>query len=253
MSAIAERSAFPDAPLAPPRRDWIKALRSVRRLLADKDDTVRVFEIMRALNGPATRDGYLRLIATSRGGRIAYQRRELADVLSDRAALARLPSDSVAAAYLAFTAAGQISPEGLASVSREVHLDHIDLPHPVAWFGRRIRDVHDLWHVLAGYDLSGLGEACLVAFSFPQTRAYGWAAIGLGAWLTALRHREHPYARAIVEGYRRGRAAAWLPGEDYEALLAEPLTAARARLALTPPAIFDSIPPAARNRALPKA
>ncbi len=254
MNAIPERSAFAaDAPVAPPRREWLKALRSVRRLLADKDDTVQVFEIMRALNGPATRDGYLRLISTARGGRLAYQRRELTEVLGDRAALAKLPADSVAAAYLAFTAAGQISAEGLANVSREVHADRIDMQHPVSWYGRRIRDVHDLWHVLTGYDLSGLGEACLVAFSFPQTRAYGWAAIGLGAWLTALRQRGHPYARAIHEGYRRGKAAAWLPGEDYEALLAEPLAAARARLGLTPPVIFDSIPPEARNRALPKA
>ena len=241
-----------DFAVAPPRREWGKALRSVRRLLADKDDTVQVFEIMRALNGPATRQGYLRLIGTARGGRLAYQRRELAEVLSDRVALARLPADSVAAAYLAFTAAGQISPEGLADVSREVHADRIDLAHPVAWYGRRIRDVHDLWHVLAGYDLSGLGEACLVAFSFTQTRALGWAAIGLGAWMTALRQPGQPYARAIVEGYRRGRAAAWLPGEDYEALLAEPLAAARVRLGVTPPVVFDSIPLEARNRAVPK-
>jgi ubiquinone biosynthesis protein COQ4 len=244
--------AAADFAVAPPRREWGKALRSVRRLLADKDDTVQVFEIMRALNGPATRRGYLRLIGTARGGRLAYQRRELAEVLSDRAALARLPAGSVAAAYLAFTAAGQISPEGLAEVSREVARDRIDLAHPIAWYGRRIRDVHDLWHVLTGYDLSGLGEACLVAFSFPQTRALGWAAIGLGAWLTALRQRGHPYARAIHEGYVRGRAAAWLPGEDYEALLAEPLAAARVRLGLRPPVIFDAIPPAARSRALPK-
>jgi len=229
------------------------ALRAVRRLLANKDDTVQVFEIMRALNGNSTRNGYLRLLGTARGGRLAYQRRELAEVLSDRVALAKMPADSVAAHYLAFTAAGQITPDGLADVSREVHEDRIDLVHPVAWYGRRIRDVHDLWHVLAGYDLSGLGEACLVAFSFPQTRALGWAAIGIGAWLTALRQPHHPYARAIAEGYRRGRAAAWLPGEDYEALLAEPLDAARARLNLTPPTVFDRIPPAARNDALPKA
>jgi len=243
----------PDFVVAAPRRDWAKAVRSVRRLLADKDDTVQVFEIMRALNGNSTRNGYLRLLGTARGGRLAYQRRELAEVLSDRVALAKLPADSVAAHYLAFTAAGQITPDGLADVSREVHEDRIDLVHPVAWYGRRIRDVHDLWHVLAGYDLSGLGEACLVAFSFPQTRALGWAAIGIGAWLTALRQPHHPYARAIAEGYRRGRAAAWLPGEDYEALLAEPLDAARARLNLTPPTVFDRIPPAARNDALPKA
>ena len=253
MNAMAPTSSFTvDPPIAVPRRDWGTAFRALRRLLADKDDTVQVFEIMRALNGPATRNGYLRLLSTRQGGRLAYQRRELAEVLADRAALATLPADSVAAAYLAFTARGQITPDGLADVSRQAANTQIDLAHPVVWFGRRIRDVHDLWHVLAGYDLSGLGEAALVAFSFAQTRAWGWAAIALGAALTGARQPGQPYARAILEGYRRGRAAAWLPGVDYEALLAEPLDAARARLRLTPPVIFDSIPPEARNRAVPK-
>jgi ubiquinone biosynthesis protein COQ4 len=253
MNAMPQPMAFtPDLPITPPRRDWLKALRSLRRLLADKDDTVQVFEIMRALNGPATRNGYLRLIGTAQGGRLAYQRRELAALLMDRAALAKHPPGSVAAHYLAFTERGQISADGLADVSREVHADGIDLVHPVAWFGRRIRDTHDLWHILAGYDLSGLGEACLVAFSYAQTGALGWAAIGIGAGLTGARQPGQPFARAIWEGYRRGKAAAWLPGVDYEALLAEPLDAARARLGLTPPVIFDAIPLESRSRALPK-
>ncbi|UAJ11992.1 ubiquinone biosynthesis protein [Polymorphobacter megasporae] len=242
-----------DFVITAPKRDWLKALRAVRRLLADKDDTVQVFEIMRSLNGRATRDGYLQLLRTAQGGRIAYQRRELPEVLMDRATLATYPAGSVAAHYLAFTEAGQISADGLADVSRQAaRPEGIDLVHPVAWYGRRIRDTHDLWHILTGYDLTGLGEACLVAFSYAQTKALGWALIGTGAALRGARQPGHKFARAIWEGYRRGRSAAWLPGQDYEALLAEPLEAARARLGLRPPALFDAIPVAARNHALPK-
>ncbi len=243
-----------DFVLAAPKRDWPKALRAVRQLMADKDDTVQVFEIMRSLNGTATRDGYMRLLGTAQGGRLAYERRELAAILMDRATLATYPAGSVAAHYLAFTDRGQISADGLADVSRAAsRAEMIDLVHPVAWFGRRIRDTHDLWHILTGYDLTGLGEACLVAFSYAQTKALGWALIGTGAALRGARQPGQPFARAILEGYRRGRAAAWLPGQDYEGLLAEPLDAARARLGLTPPAVFDAIPVDARNHALPKA
>ncbi|QYE36651.1 ubiquinone biosynthesis protein [Polymorphobacter sp. PAMC 29334] len=242
-----------DFVITAPKRDWLKALRAVRRLLADKDDTVQVFEIMRSLNGRATRDGYLQLLLTAQGGRIAYQRRELPEVLMDRAMLATYPVGSVAAHYLAFTEAGQISADGLADVSRQAaRPEGIDLVHPVAWYGRRIRDTHDLWHILTGYDLTGLGEACLVAFSYAQTKALGWALIGTGAALRGARQPGYKFARAIWEGYRRGRSAAWLPGQDYEALLAEPLEAARSRLGLQPPALFDAIPVAARNHALPK-
>jgi ubiquinone biosynthesis protein COQ4 len=122
----------------------------------------------------------------------------------------------------------------------------IDTPHPVAWMARRTRDVHDLWHILTGYGRDGLGEACLVAFSYPQTRSLGWALIAMGA-ISRTRGGRYPYARAILQGYQRGKAAKWLLGEDYEALLAEPLDGARRRLGITPPTIYDAIPPEARD------
>ncbi|MCY1351600.1 hypothetical protein D9M69_378720 [compost metagenome] len=43
------------------------------------------------------------------------------------------------------------------------------------------------------------------------------------------------FARAVLEGYRLGRRAGWLLGEDYERLLHEPLEAARARLGIAEP------------------
>ena len=42
----------------------------------------------------------------------------------------------------------------------------------------------------------------------------------------------------MIEGYRNGRRAAWLMGEDYEALLHEPLDAARARLGIREPVAY---------------
>jgi len=256
MNAMTPPKGFtpaPDTKLAPLRRDWPKALRALRKLLGDKDDTVQVFEIMRALNGSATRDAYNKLLGTVGGGRMAYERRELSELLMDRAALAQYPAGTLAAHYLAFTTAGQIDAEGLADVSRQVERESgIDLAHPYAWFGRRTRDVHDFWHILTGYDLTGLGEACLVAFSYAQTRAMGWAVIATGAALRGRKNKAHPYARAIWEGYKRGKSAAWLLGEDYEAMLGEQLEPLRARLGLTPPKLFDAIPVAARNEALPK-
>ncbi|WP_416906806.1 MAG: Coq4 family protein [Polymorphobacter sp.] len=233
-----------------PKRQWGVALSALRKLLADKDDTGEVFEIMRALNGASTRDGYLRLLSTAEGGRIAYERAELAPLLADRAWLASLPPGSVGAEYARFTAAAQITPQGLVEVSSRVMME---MEHPIAWFGRRTRDAHDLWHVLAGYGTDSLGEACLVAFSYAQTRSLGWAFIAVGA---ALKSRSapgrHPYARAIFEGYQRGRRAAWIAGHDYRALLPLPLEDARARLGLTPPRLYQSIPAAARDGAVPK-
>jgi ubiquinone biosynthesis protein COQ4 len=235
---------------ATPKMDWAHALRSVRRLLQDKEDTTQVFEIMRALNGASTARGYHRLLATPQGGRIAYERQEFARKLMDDAWLDSLPHGSVGAAYRSFVRAERLSAEGLAEVSRQ-GAAHIDEPHPYAWFGRRTRDVHDIWHILSGYGRDGLGEACLVAFSYAQTKGLGWALIALGAASRARKSKEYPYIKAIWQGYQRGKAAKWLLGEDYERLMAEPLEVARRRLGLTPPSIYDSIPPDARDRAVP--
>lgn len=230
-----------------PGRQWGTALRALRRLLADKEDTVQVFEIMRALNGAATAKGYLRLLNTAEGGRIAYERAEFADRLMDDAWLNQFAPGTVGAAYRDFVRSEKLSAEGLAQVSRQ-RLTEVDARHPYTWFGRRTRDVHDVWHILSGYGRDPLGEACLVAFSYAQTKGLGWALIAVGAAIRSREEPNQPYMRAIWQGYSRGKRATWLLGEDYEALFAEPLEAARARLNLPPPTVYEQIPASARGR-----
>jgi ubiquinone biosynthesis protein COQ4 len=250
MTAQTAITAAPPQRLQVPRREWGAAYAALKRLLADKDSTENVFEIMRALNGASTRNGYYKLLTTAEGGRLAYRQEDLAAKLSDRAWLATMPAGSLGAVYRDFTDKGGVTPDGLVEVSNQV-MTYIE--HPIAWFGRRIRDSHDLWHVVTGYGLDSLGEACLVAFSYPQTKALGWAFIALGAAVKSRQAPErHPYVAAIREGYVRGRRAAWLPAQDWLALLPQPLEAVRAQLGLQPPATYLSIPPAARGSAVPK-
>jgi ubiquinone biosynthesis protein COQ4 len=250
--AMVDTAKTPAFRTTSPKLDWPHALKALRRLLNDKEDTTAVFEIMRALNGTSTAKGYLRLLKTQQGGRIAFERQEFATLLMDDAWLDSLPDGSVGAAYRSFIREEQLSADGLAEISRQ-GANHVDEPHPYAWMGRRTRDVHDVWHILSGYHRDGLGEACLVAFSFAQTGGLGWALIALGAASRADKARTQPYVKAIWQGYRRGKAAKWLLGEDFERLMSEPLEAARRRLGITPATIYDSIPPEVRDQSLPKA
>jgi ubiquinone biosynthesis protein COQ4 len=117
----------------------------------------------------------------------------------------------------------------------------IDLEHPVAWFGRRIRDTHDLWHVLTGYGREPLGELCLAAFSWRQTGELGFGFIALAGGLEILRRGEGMKPlRAILEAWRAAGRARWLLAEDYDRLLEEPLAAARDRLGLRAAALYES-------------
>ncbi len=229
-----------DARLPRPRRRWGVALKALRRLLSNGEDTGQVFEIMAALNGDSTTRNYARLLSTEQGGRLAYERVELAPRLMDDAWLDSFAAGTVGAAYRDFIRSENLSAEGLAEISRQKR-GPVEQRHPLAWFGRRMRDSHDIWHVLSGYHRDGLGEACLVAFSYGQTGSLGWAFIALGAALRARREGGGAAVRAIWQGYKRGKAARWLPGEDYEALMSEPLETARRRLSLSPPTHYHAV------------
>jgi ubiquinone biosynthesis protein COQ4 len=223
----------------PQPRDWGTALRALIRLLRDADDTAQVFRIMRALNGDIAGRNYRKLLTVPEGGRLAYQRVELAQRFSDRAWIDSLPAGTVAAAYREFLDRTGYSAQGLVDLSTAEGIAQ-SVEHPHAWFGRRERDIHDIWHILTGYQADEpLGEACLVGFSYAQTGGLGWAFIGAGAALKSLRITgKRTFLRAVIEGYRHGKRAAWLSAEDYEALMAEPLEAARRRLNIAEPVIY---------------
>ncbi|HUD92473.1 Coq4 family protein [Sphingobium sp.] len=223
------------------RKDWRAAFSALRGLLSDANDTAQVFRIMRALNAGTAKAGYDKLLLTAKGGMIASRHVELADRLSDPAFIGQFSEGSLGAAYARFLAETGYSAQGLAAVSRTDDLSR-EVEHPYAWFARRTRDIHDIWHILTGYRSDDpLGEACLTAFSYAQTGGLGWAMIAVGGAVQAWRSPVgFGGVRAVWEGYRRGRRAAWLQGEDYEQLLAEPLVSVRERLNIPPPVAYDA-------------
>ena len=247
-------SARPASPALNPENIGCYPLRPLaawtafRGLIADKEDTVQVFRFVRALAGRALLNGYLKLLKTPQGGRQAFLGEELADKLQDSEWLAQFAPGTVGARYREFIAPRQLSAYGLADESRKLGEPDLDAAHPIAWFARRGRDVHDLWHVLTGYGTDALGEVCNLAFTYAQTDN---RAIGVLAAAAALEIQRSswsvPYIRAAWQGYRNGRNAAWLMPVDYDELLAEPLESARARLNIRRPTVYESIPLSARN------
>ena len=229
---------LPPFPGTTGRRDWKTAFEAIRKLLANGDDTTQVFRIMRALNVGSAPNGYGRMIATSDGGRMAVEQIELAQRFSDRKWVDSFAPGTVGAAYRNFLDTTGYSADGLVEVSRINNEE--DMRHPYAWYGRRSRDVHDIWHVMTGYKADeSLGEAALVAFSYAQLGGLGWAFIATAASLKSLKITKGSlFAKAVWEGYRHGRKAKWLIGEDYEQLMHEPLDTARQRLGIREPVAY---------------
>jgi ubiquinone biosynthesis protein COQ4 len=102
--------------------------------------------------------------------------------------------------------------------------------------------------VLTGYGTDALGEACVVAFTYAQTKNRGLGFLAAAAGLELQRsRRDLPYLKAVVQAYRNGRKAAWLMPLDYEALFAMPLEQARIEFRLARPSVYEGVPLVDRN------
>jgi ubiquinone biosynthesis protein COQ4 len=215
----------------------LRALRALRALEADPDDLPQVFTIIDNLPGRAPGRLLERLRDTPFGRRLLVDRPRLAATLTDRAALARLPEGSLGRAYLAFVEEHGISPEGIVSASEIGGARPKDLDPDMVLVGDRMRDAHDLWHVVTGYGTDLVGEAALLAFSYAQTKNPGvLLVVLLGAARFAAEQRD-----VMWEGYKRGARAAWLPEVEWEALLARPLEEVRRQLGVGPLPIYTPV------------
>src|SRR5688572_5788867 len=226
---------------AMPESDRIRplaALRAIRGLLRNPDDTALVFEIIEALSGKSRTRVWDRFCATESGQRLLARRPNLLAQLSDRDSLLALPPGTLGRTYGEFMSREQISADGLVEASEDWL--RLDIPADRRWFADRLRDTHDLWHVVTGYGRDLIGEASLLAFTYAQTRNPGIGFIVAVAYLKA-RGINRPARQLLREGYRRGRAAAWLRGVEWEALLEQPLTRAHEQLDVGPPPVYDAV------------
>jgi len=108
------------------------------------------------------------------------------------------------------------------------------------WYFDRLRDTHDLFHVLTGYGRDALGEASLLAFSYQQNHNSGilFIAYAGARQIKKMSGTKAPLFAAIKEGRRLGKAAHKIAHQDIEALMREDIGAARARLNIGKPEVY---------------
>lgn len=202
--------------------NWKDAIKCCKKILKNPGDTKNIFALSRAVNGPALVNSYHKLLETKEGGAIACAMPEFTDLY---AILPSCPPGSVGEALLA----NQEYPlESLIRISKRGTGNSINVKHPYMWMARRQRDTHDLHHTLTGYKMDVLGEGCVAAFTYAQTKSYQWGLIFLlGIWM----FKWSPLKIiALFEAYSRGKKCVWLLGEDYERMINENLVDCLTRL-----------------------
>jgi ubiquinone biosynthesis protein COQ4 len=218
------------APVEPPFDDlptWVRfarGLRSLRKLREDPDDTELALRTALLLNtGSLAR--LLRGFEASAEGRETLKNRPALDNQHvDLDALLALPNDTLGHAYAHFLRSRGLTPEVFVP-PREIR------DEGKRYISQRLRQTHDLWHVVSGYDTDIMGEVEVQAFTLGQLLTPFAFFVVLGGIAQAPSARSE-LLRRVARAFRRGRSAKPLSYRAWERRFVMPLREVRAELGL---------------------
>lgn len=218
----------------------LKVLHHFRKLIEDKEDTAQVFHIIEATKGKRSHRQAWDFIGSPAGQRFIAEETDIPAMLDDHARWADCGPNTVAAHYIAFMKREGLSAAGLVAESHKwlpAEARHADLTE---WYFERLRDTHDLFHVLTGYGRDALGEASLLGFSYEQNFNKGilFIAYAGARQIMKMSGTKAPLYAAVKEGRALGKAASKIAHQDIAALMREDIGAARARMNIGEPEVY---------------
>ncbi|MEM9769019.1 MAG: Coq4 family protein, partial [Cyanobacteria bacterium P01_D01_bin.71] len=144
------------------RLDWdlLNVIRGAIALVVDPHQTQSVYDV---------EDGLRHRQATTLAVEFVKQHPKVAALFADRylaeppdlVALARLPAGSLGQVYAAYLKESGFEADFYRSMAVE---------DDASYFLMRMRQTHDIWHLVAGFDTDVPGELGLKAFELAQTR-----------------------------------------------------------------------------------
>lgn len=213
-----------------------KAWRHFQNLLKDKENTEEVFYIFEALPWRNLRSSAEQFLRSERGQALRASEPSLPAILDDHAALRLMPEGSLGQVYCDFMEREGLSAQGLVDEFEKFARNHEKFDDQFTWYLNRMRDVHDLLHVLTGYGRDALGEACVLAFTYSQQPSPAHLFIGYMAGLNIRKQTRGngPVLKAVREGQKLGKACPRLCEQSITALLPLPIEQVRRQLNITP-------------------
>ena len=236
---------YTDLPLVAPERKTsgfrpLKVLHHFGKLVENKEDTEQVFHIIEATKGRKSHAQARAFVTSPEGRRMLAEAANIPAMLDDHARWADCGPQTVAAHYIAFMQREGLSAAGLVAESHRWAPPESLPQDQTQWYFDRLRDTHDLFHVLTGYGRDALGEVSLLGFTYEQNHNAGilFIAYAGARQIRKVSGTRAPLYAAIREGRALGRAAQRIAHQDIAALMREDLEAARARLGIGKPEIY---------------
>lgn len=205
---------------------WRRAGAALRKVMADPDDTDQVLEFLGVMNsGSSATSRVARFFADPTGQKLFDEHRTIDSHSVDLDALAALPAGTLGHAYATFLRSRGLTPEIFDAPPAGITDPRL------SYVVQRLRQTHDLWHVVTGCQTDPAGELALQAFAFAQLRGPGNGLLAAAGTLRHLRHNPG-LVRDVIALYRAGTRARPLPQFAWEDHWATPLAEVRAMLGL---------------------
>lgn len=217
-----------------------KVLHHYGKLVENKEDTEQVFQIIEATKGKKAHKQAWDFIASNDGQRFLSDDVDIPAMLDAHENWADLPENSVGRHYIAFMKREGLTARGLVEESHKWAPPEDRPQDQTEWYFNRLRDTHDLFHVLTGYGRDALGETALLGFSYSQNHNAGVFFIAYAGvyQIRKVTGTKAPLFRAVREGQRNGKVAEKIAHLDVAALMREDIDEARARLKIAKPVLY---------------
>ena len=203
-----------------------RGVRALVRLFRDPDDTEQVFVAGVNLGKGSIGRVVERLTAVPSGRRLMTEQLSIDSHSVDLATLAALPAGTLGHEYAHFLESRGLTPDLFRAPENVRHAE-------ARYVAQRIRQTHDLWHVLTGYQTDVPGEVLLQAFAYAQLRVPLPLLVAFFGTLKVMSRRPS-FAKETLGAFRRGKATSFLLPQVWEESWNVPVATLRERLHITP-------------------
>ena len=189
-----------DAADLPILERWRRAFQALGTVMADPDRTDQVLVFSTYANAGTMHRRLHRFFDDPRGQRLFDEHRTIDSHTVNLDELAALPADTFGYAYAQFLRSRGLTPEIFDGPPERVS------DPKAAYVIQRMRQTHDLWHVVTGHETDPFGEIALQAFTFGQVGAPSTLVLSAAGTLNFRRLRPG-LGRAVIAAFKAGRAA----------------------------------------------
>lgn len=213
--------------------DYLSTVKSVLNLLKDPTQTESIYDVEDALlrSHPQTMAASLKYMMSDPDVAALAKERYTASV-PDLAKLMTCPANSLGYAFAQYISSSGFDPG---------FYRKIDVVDDETCLLFRLRQTHDIWHVVTGMSVDVPGELGVKAFELAQTRRPLAGVLIAGGFLNILLNQPDQLDRLldrIASGYRMGAKAKPLLAQKWEEDWHKPLSEWRSELGIEPMPVY---------------